>query len=276
MNIGYSLDFVNTSALRSVNLSFHNSKSIFGGNIFDEDTGSQIAEVTLAERTLSIKNVPDNDLCENAISISCGNPVSGSTVDASQSGLATLSCTGGTPADVFYTLDVESGNEYTVTVVGADFDAVLAIYSGLCDNLLELACADNGIGTGLEESITFTATTTETVIIRTYDWSSTAGDFTITALCTTSSIGESDVFAGTYIFPNPISVNDFYVNAPKLNGERVEVIIKDVAGKQIFHENLNCFGNRITVSLNRVLTSGVYLVTLKNSDQDYTIRLLKE
>ncbi len=137
--------------------------------------------------SISVVSETDNEDCESAIPISCGDSVEGSTVDATESGLANPSCSGGTPADVFYTLDVEEGNEYTVSVVGDNYDAVVAIYSGPCDDLAEVYCADNGFSAGMEENITFTASVTETLVIRTYDWSVSQGDFTISITCEAAS-----------------------------------------------------------------------------------------
>ncbi|WP_034259747.1 fibronectin type III domain-containing protein, partial [Aequorivita capsosiphonis] len=129
----------------------------------------------------------DNDDCSGAIALSCGDSVDGTTVGATESDLGNPSCATGTPADVFYTLDVIAGTEYTVTVQGADYDAVLAIYSGECDNLVEIDCADNGFSAGVEETITYTPDTDGTLVIRTYDWSSSQGSFTITVSCEAGS-----------------------------------------------------------------------------------------
>lgn len=135
------------------------------------------------DMSISVFNETDNEDCESAIPLSCGDSVEGSTLNSTESGVGVASCSGGTPADVFYTLDVDEGNEYTIVVVGDDYDAVLAVYSGPCDNLTELYCADNGFSAGMEESITFTASVTETLIIRTYDWSVSKGNFTISITC---------------------------------------------------------------------------------------------
>ncbi|WP_034260035.1 fibronectin type III domain-containing protein, partial [Aequorivita capsosiphonis] len=131
----------------------------------------------------TLATVPDNDDCSGAIALLCGDSVEGTTVDATESDLGNPSCSTGTPADVFYTLDVTAGTEYTVSVQGADYDAVLAIYSGECDNLVEISCADNGFSPGDEETITYTPDSNGTIVIRTYDWSSSQGSFTISVSC---------------------------------------------------------------------------------------------
>jgi len=134
---------------------------------------------------VSFSTLLANDDCENAIALSCGDSVSGTTVGATESMLSTPSCTSGFPFDVFYTLAVEAGNEYTITVNGTNYDGVLVIYNGSCGSLTELACADNGFAANVAESITFSASTTEILTIRTYDWSINQGDFILNVSCAT-------------------------------------------------------------------------------------------
>ncbi len=126
---------------------------------------------------------PSNDACADATAIACGESLAGTTYGAAESDLGSPSCAGGTPADVFYTFEAAAGQEFTVTVVGADYDGVLVIYSGSCDDLTELDCADNGFSAGVAETITYTATEAGTITIRTYDWSSSRGSFTISVTC---------------------------------------------------------------------------------------------
>ena len=142
---------------------------------------------------------PANDDCIDAIALSCGDSIAGTTVNATNSGMGLPTCANGTPNDVFYTLAVQQGNEYTVSVVGADYDGVLVLYSGVCGQLTEIDCADNGFSAGVEESITFTASATETITIRTYDWSPSQGSFTISVTCEDDpSIPASEYFVTTW------------------------------------------------------------------------------
>ncbi|MGB3344275.1 MAG: BspA family leucine-rich repeat surface protein, partial [Aequorivita sp.] len=161
---------------------------------------------------------PSNDECANAIALSCGDSVEGTTVNATYSGL-TDSCTFSETGDVFYTFDVEEGNEYTISVVGADYDAVLAIYSGPCGNLTELACTDDSSGAGTTETITFTAATTETIVIRTYDQSVSAGSFTISVSWDTTPYPSTDYFITTWKTDNIGTSNNTSITIPTFLGE---------------------------------------------------------
>ncbi|EGV43707.1 BspA family leucine-rich repeat surface protein [Bizionia argentinensis JUB59] len=218
---------------------------------------------------------PSND-CINSIPLSCGDSVAGTTLSATNSGMGSASCSVGTQKDVFYTLDVLENNEYTVTVVGANYDAVLAIYSGACGSLTEIDCVDNGFTDGVEETITFTAAATEALIIRTYDWSSSAGDFIISVTCPTMSINDNMMLVERRLYPNPLNDGTFYIHAPKLNGEQVVVNITDMAGRQIFNNTLSVTDNKVTVSVKDALTSGMYFVTLKHAGESSTFRVMKK
>src|SRR5690606_1977996 len=87
---------------------------------------------------------------------------------------------------------------------------------------------------------------------------------------------EDHALAGIRLFPNPLNAETFYIHAPKLNGEQVEVSIADMAGRQIFNSNLDCSSNKITVNVNDTLASGVYPVTLKFEGEAQTYRLIRE
>ncbi len=134
--------------------------------------------------TISLDCLPLNSACENALPVVCGTPVSGTTVGATESGIPLPSCTDGTPADIFYALEALPNINYTATINGTNYDAVIAAYIGECDGTLtELACADNGLGSNIPETIEFSVETAKTVLIRTYDWFSNQGDFTLEVTC---------------------------------------------------------------------------------------------
>ncbi|MCX7548523.1 GEVED domain-containing protein [Xanthomarina sp. F1114] len=102
-----------------------------------------------------------------------------------------------------------------------------------------------------------------------------AEDYTVNVVAATS-INDNNMLAGASLYPNPMNNNTFYVRAPKLNGEQLEVNITDMAGRQIFNNKMTVNDNKLTVSLNDALTSGLYLVTLKHSSETSTFRLVKE
>ncbi len=142
-------------------------------------------DISNANFTISVGEPPANDAICSAITINCGDNLSGTTVNATASSLGQPSCTGGTDHDVFYKFNATEGNTYTITVIGDNYDGVMAIFGGssCSGSLTELDCADNGIGSGSLETITYTATENTPIFIQTYDWFSSEGEFTISLDC---------------------------------------------------------------------------------------------
>ncbi len=133
-----------------------------------------------------IINVPANDNCTDAEVISCGQSIEGTTMGATESDFPTPDCANGNENDVFYSLDAEPGTEYSITISGDDYDAILVVYSGSCaslEDLNEIACSDLGLEDGDAETVVFTVDEAQSVIIRTYDWNSNAGSFTMDVSC---------------------------------------------------------------------------------------------
>ncbi|HLV38253.1 GEVED domain-containing protein [Xanthomarina sp.] len=90
------------------------------------------------------------------------------------------------------------------------------------------------------------------------------------------SVNDFNMLSETRLYPNPINNGTFYIHAPKLNGEQVAVNITDMAGRQIFNNNLFVNDSKVMVSVNDDLTSGMYLVTLKHAGETQTYRLVKK
>lgn len=148
----------------------------------------------------------NNDPC-NAIFINCGSSVSGSTTTATESGIASPTCAGGSLTDVFYTIFAVPGITYEVTVNGDDYDGVLVAYTGPCDGALtELACADDGLASGIAETISFSVSAPQDVLIRTYDWSISDGSFDLSVSCTVPNTTCADAefinFGGDPVYGN--------------------------------------------------------------------------
>lgn len=126
-----------------------------------------------------------NDNPCNPLPINCGEMIPGNIIGASPSTLGSPSCASGSLRDVFYSFDAQPGFEYQLLINGDDYDAVIAVYSGLCDGTLtELECMDDGTSSGVEEEIIFTVTSTTSVLVRTYDWFNNDGSFNLSLNCT--------------------------------------------------------------------------------------------
>ena len=166
---------------------------------------------------------PSNDNICNAIPLNCGSDLQGTNVNATPSPLGEPTCAGGTENDVFYKFNAVAGNTYTITVNGANYDGVLAIYSGAnCfATMTEIACADNGLSAGVAETITFTATENTPIYVQTYDWSSTEGDFTISLDCEFGNddpCGAIALTCGESVYGSTVGATQSTTGAPSCSG----------------------------------------------------------
>ena len=89
-------------------------------------------------------------------------------------------------------------------------------------------------------------------------------------------VPNNDLFANVSLYPNPMSDNTFYINAPQLDGKNVNVAIADLGGRTVYKETLNFNSNQITVSTTKSLASGVYLVTMEHDGAMHTFKLVKK
>ncbi len=89
-----------------------------------------------------LENAPANDLCVSAISLSVGGQcTAGSNVGASFSGLIPP-CVSSVSRDIWFKFVAPASGGVRVNS-GADFQHVLAVWKGDCNNLINISCAEN-------------------------------------------------------------------------------------------------------------------------------------
>lgn len=142
--------------------------------------------ISITSLSSDIQAQPINNVPCNAIHIDCGDYYFNSTANATVS-MDNPDCTNGSRKDLFYSFTAIPGYAYTITVNGDNYDGVLVLYSGTCNNLVEEACADDGLQDGIAETILFEiepGQPSQEIIIRTYDWQSNGGFFDLDVFCT--------------------------------------------------------------------------------------------
>ena len=130
--------------------------------------------------------VPDNDLCEAAETLNCGDVVTGNTEEATNIGIPGVSCDFNTPTyGVWYSF-TGTGKMTTLSTdnAGSDYDTRLIVYSGSCgpDNLVCVAGDDDG-GAGLLSELEFPAETGVTYYIYVCGFGDNTGDFELSLIC---------------------------------------------------------------------------------------------
>tara|TARA_R100000306_G_scaffold6274_8_gene8761 strand:+ start:360 stop:3668 length:3309 start_codon:yes stop_codon:yes gene_type:complete len=101
----------------------------------------------------------ENDICEGALPIACGETITGSTDGATpDSGAPECSGVSITAPGVWYSFTDDSGlvTDYTVSLCDSDYDTKLSVYSGDCGTLVCEAGNDDACGTtGLQSEVAF-------------------------------------------------------------------------------------------------------------------------
>ncbi|MEM1328805.1 MAG: FG-GAP repeat protein [Bacteroidota bacterium] len=103
--------------------------------------------------TASIISTPENDICANAQVLDLANNSTTSTTVCANASTLSSTCTPTTNTDAWYTFTPFASEESTITVFPTGDtpidDPVIELYSGDCNNLTYIDCADdNGSGSG--------------------------------------------------------------------------------------------------------------------------------
>ncbi|PVW16535.1 T9SS-dependent choice-of-anchor J family protein [Marixanthomonas spongiae] len=136
------------------------------------------------ELTITCEAPIENDFCDGALPIECGETITGSTVGATPDTDAPV-CNGTdiTAPGLWYTFTDDSGlvTDYTVSLCGSDYDTKVSVFSGDCNALV---CeAGNDDSCGLQSEATFQGDGNSTYYILVHGFASNAGDFTLNVDC---------------------------------------------------------------------------------------------
>ncbi len=120
--------------------------------------------------------------CSDASPISCGNSVSGSTIDALDDDVPYCG-TSNTTAGVWYTFTGD-GSNVTLSMCGAaDYDTKLSVYRGSCAQLICVGGNDDWTGCNLASQVSFTSIANANYFVLVHGWDNSVGDFYLTMAC---------------------------------------------------------------------------------------------
>ncbi len=130
--------------------------------------------------TVACPPPPPNDNCVDAIPVSCGSVVTGSTTQATnETGLPCGSANKG----VWYSLTLPTSGIISInTCTGTNYDSWLSIYSGTCGALTCIGTNDDFCG--LQSQVTTPPLPAGTYLILVSGYGTTSGNFTLTINCT--------------------------------------------------------------------------------------------
>lgn len=211
---------------------------------------------------IKLPTVAANDLCENAIVLSCDDTVSGSTSNATN--------IAGTDApDVFYSYTGNGSIEnITISLCNTDtnFDTILRVFSS-CDLTDEIAVNDDFCD--LQSEVTFESdgTTTYIIMVEGFDVDE-SGDFTLQVSCETLSTSDFNLNQLS-MYPNPTSG---IVNI-KSNVLVDSVQIYNTAGQLVLIDKVNATNSTINISS---LQNGIYFAEAISKDASKVIKIVKK
>ncbi len=172
-----------------------------------------------------------NDLCSNAVSISCGQSVSGSTSNATTTGAPTdCGTTLSTSPGVWYSF---TGNGQNITATtcspGSGFDTKIGIFTGSCNNLSCVAGDDDDDNcnvSGLLTSVTFSSVPGQQYYIYVTGYESETGAFHLSLDCAApqpcdppDGFGQSDAgYAYVAVEWDPVPGADAYQTRIRAQG----------------------------------------------------------
>jgi len=147
-------------------------------------------DIATASASATVFVSPDNNDCADAIALSCGDVVSGSTIAATEDGPAgdCVNPANSSAADVWYTV---SGTGYGITasLCGSGYDTKIAVLTGDCGALVCVGGNDDLCG--LQSELSWTSTLGEIYYIRVHGFGGQTGAYTLAITCAPDCNGEA-------------------------------------------------------------------------------------
>ncbi len=137
-----------------------------------------------------VTSPPANDLCGNAIALSCNSVVTGTTTGATDVG-EPATCgtyTNNASRGVWYTVQ-GWGGPMTASLCGSSYDTQVAILTGSCGTFTCVAGDDDGCGgIGVPSRVTWTSVLGTTYYVYVTGWSTASGNFTLATTCGSTTL----------------------------------------------------------------------------------------
>jgi uncharacterized repeat protein (TIGR01451 family) len=124
-----------------------------------------------------------NNLCVDAIPLTCGSTITETTQGATTAGAPTTTCgTTSGAGGVWYSF-MGNGDIVTFSLCGSTYDTKIQVYSGSCGALTCVTGNDNFAGCGSSSQIQITSIPNELYYIYVYGFGSSQGVFTLNTTC---------------------------------------------------------------------------------------------
>ncbi len=163
------------------------------GTLVEITASSSTRSTIISDITASCVPLPPNDLCTDAIVVTCGNSYLGSTINATGGNLpnggGTAACGGDTPdaAGLWYSF-VGTGEEITLDLcenngLATNYDADISVFTGDCSGLVCLNGLDGVSSCSWQPTLTFQSQLGTNYLIYVNGYESDVGDFEMNVSC---------------------------------------------------------------------------------------------
>jgi hypothetical protein len=242
-------------------------------NIVGSCAGSATS-VAASQSFQTVAPPPVNDLCANALPLTCGVRVTGSTESATDTGDPTTFC--GTSIDgggVFYTL-VGNGGAVTISTCDAatDYDTKLLVYQGACGGPYTCVAGDddtNDPGCDLPSTVTFTTASGVSYLVFVSGYDTNTGHFGLLATCATPAATSRAAAAAFQLVPNPAGAGvAFHITLPA-PAPAATATLRNVLGQLVSQRS---FAGTSTDVATSSLAAGTYLLVVQVAGQAPAVR----
>ena len=236
--------------------------------------GGNAPQATTTFRTLA--PAPANDLCANAVALTCGNSVTGTTEGATATGDPTATC--GTSVDqggvFYYLIGTGAAVQLTTCSAATNFDTKLHVFTGNCggpytcitgnDDASGPTCSANSTAS----TVNFITTLGTRYLVMVSGWDTEVGNFTLRTAC--AALATKDAAATAFqVWPNPAgSQAAFHVTLPAATAAGTATL-RNVLGQRVAERTFSGSSTEVSTA---GLTAGTYLLTVQVAGQAPAVR----
>lgn len=224
-----------------------------------------------------------NDECSTAETLTLSNDCSTQVLKTFNQATASPdddpSCANNEEADVWFEIQVDNDQEYDISIETTEdsgsnvTDTGIAVYSGSCGSLTEIACDDDG-GTNLFSKINLSALQGTTLFVRVFPVATLGqtGTFNICAT-KTPTLGLEDKSINHFtMYPNPAKeVVNLKFN--QLSSHSIKVNIYNIQGKLVHHVSKTLNNQAVQLDISS-LSTGMYFLKVNDGVNESTKKLM--
>jgi subtilisin-like proprotein convertase family protein len=143
---------------------------------------------TSTDNTVTYNLVTNNDVCSGAITINCGQTLTGTTVGMTLDAVGTCVTALNTAPGVWYTF-IGDGSSVTLSLCGSGYDTKIGVFSGTCAALVCVTGNDDFCG--LQSQVTFNSVNGTTYYVLVTGFGTATGAFTLARTCVAPIVNDN-------------------------------------------------------------------------------------